>query len=286
MNEESLRLARLPLPAKVLVTLWLLIIGPGYLFGTANIWLKQQSADGEPGLTIDDLRAHFHGMTRTFQPADKVTVNSVMLREVRPAGDMREHLEQGGAAAVRALIKWLEDGARETEFTQGGLAEPNGPSPRDVIKAHCIECHNAGGGDKDDVPYAPTADSDPEFDLVALAAKPEITREVQGLQTVEIKPISIPRLVQVTHVHVLSIPVLTFIVGALFLMTGLPQFIKLMLGPLPMLAIMLDIGSWWAARWVEPFIYVIGAAGALFGATYALQILCILASTWFGRRGA
>jgi len=38
------------------------------------------------------------------------------------------------------------------------------------------------------------------------------------------------------------------------------------------------------ARYVEPFIYVIGAAGALFGAAYALQVLCILGSLWLGKR--
>lgn len=284
MNGEPLRLARLSLPAKLLVTLLVLILGVGYLFGAANILLKHESADGEPGVTIDDLRAHFHGMTRTFKPEDKVTVHSLMLKEVGPRGGMRDYLEQGGEPAVRALIKWLENGALEKEFDQPGLAEPGDPSARDVIKSQCVECHNADGGDMEDLPYAATADSDPEFKLVAEASEPEITREEQGMQTVEIKPISIPRLVQVTHVHILSIPVFTFLVGVLFLMTGLPQFVKLVLTPLPMLAIILDIGSWWAARWVEPFIYVIGAAGALFGVTYALQILCILLSTWFGRR--
>ena len=41
MNWDSMRLATLSLPAKLLVTLFLLIIGPGYLFGTANIMLKE-----------------------------------------------------------------------------------------------------------------------------------------------------------------------------------------------------------------------------------------------------
>jgi hypothetical protein len=286
MNGEPLRLARLSLPAKLLVTLLLLIIGPGYLFGTANILFKHRLADGEPDLTIDDLRAHFHGMTRTFQPEDKVTVNSLMLQEVRPEGGMREYLEKGGEPAVRGLIKWLENAALEAEFAQAGLAEPGDPSARDIIKAQCIECHNADGGDMEDVPYAATADSEPEFNLVSVTAKPEITTEAQGLQTVEIKPISTARLIHVTHAHILSMPIFTFVVGALFLMTGLPQFIKLVLGPLPLLAVLLDIGGWWAARFVEPFIFVIGAAGGLFGATYALQILCILGSMWLGRRDA
>jgi hypothetical protein len=50
-----------------------------------------------------------------------------------------------------------------------------------------------------------------------------------------------------------------------------------------MLATVLDIGGWWLARFAEPFVYMIGAAGAIFGTAFALQILAILASMWFGR---
>ena len=84
MNMNSFRLAAIPVPAKLLVTLLLLIIGPGYLFGVANIYFKHQNADGEPGMTLDDLKASFHGLEKTFQPDDKITVHSVMLEQVRP----------------------------------------------------------------------------------------------------------------------------------------------------------------------------------------------------------
>lgn len=283
MTWDDFRLARLSLPAKLLVTLFLLIVGPGYLFGTANILFKHQNADGQPGLTPDDLRASFHGMTRTFQPDDKVIVNSQMLTEVRPDGSMREYLEDGGEGAVRGLITWLENGAKEEGFAQQGLAEAGDPSAQEIIKAQCVECHNADGGEMADVPYSETADSDPTYELVLSTAKADITVEESGVQTQVIKPITTARLVHVTHAHILSIPVFTLLVGGLFLMTGLPTFLKLIIGPLPMLAVLLDISAWWIARWVEVFIYVIAASGAIFGSFYALQILCILGSLWLGR---
>ena len=87
MIGEDIRVARLSLPAKLLVTLFLLIVGPGYLFGTANIFYKHQLADDKPGLSLDDLRATFHGMERTFQPGDKELVSSRMLTQIRPTGD-------------------------------------------------------------------------------------------------------------------------------------------------------------------------------------------------------
>ena len=54
-----------------------------------------------------------------------------------------------------------------------------------------------------------------------------------------------------THAHVMTVPVFTFVVGVLFLMTGIPQSVKLVLGPLPMLAVLLDISGWWMARYVR-----------------------------------
>jgi hypothetical protein len=207
-----------------------------------------------------------------------------MLKQVRPGGDMREYLDKGGEPAVRGLITWLENAAPETEFAKPGLAEPGDPSAQQIIKAHCVECHNADGGDMEEIPYAATTDSEPEYKLVMATAKPQITIQESGLQTVEIKPTSESKLVHITHIHILTMPIFTFVVGVLFLMTGIPQSIKLLVGPLPMLAVLLDISGWWIARYFEPFIFVIAAAGGLFGATYALQILCVLGSMWLGKK--
>lgn len=283
MDCNALRLARFSLPAKFLLTLFLLLVGPGYLFGVANIVLQHQDADLEPGLSLDDLRRTFHGMEKTVTPQARVTVNSKMLEQVRPGGEMREHLEPGGQTAIRGLITWLASGAREADFAKQGLTEAGDPSARDVIAAHCVECHNADGGDMEDVPYAATAKAVPEYSLVMATATPEYDRHESGPQVLVLAPTSVKRFVHITHVHMLTIPVFTLIVGSLFLLTQFGPKVKLILGPLPMLAVMLDIGSWWLARFLEPCIYVIAAAGAIFGAAYALQVLCILGSMWLGR---
>lgn len=284
MSWDSLRLARLDLPAKLLITLFLAVVGPGYLFGTANILLKHQDADLEPGLGLDDLRRKFHGMEKTVTPDAKITVHSKMLEQVLPGGPMRKHLERGGEPAIRGLITWLEGGASQADFDKTGLAAAGDPSARQVLAAHCVECHHADGGDMEDVPYAAAADAQPDYSLVIKEAKPEFERHESGPQTLTLAPTSVSSLVHITHAHVLTIPVFTLLVGALFLMTGLGEMVKLVLAPLPMLAVLLDISSWWIARFSEPFIYVIAAAGAVFGASYALQILCILGDMWLGRR--
>ncbi len=188
MSFDALRLARLTLPGKLLVTLFVLIVGPGYLFGTANIMLKHQDADGEEGLTLDDLRATFHGLEKVFTPEAEVTVNSTMLEQVRPGGDMREYLEE--EPDIRGLITWLENGAEGDAFVKGDLAEAGDPSARDVLASFCVECHNSDGGDMEDVPFASAADAEPDYAMVLEtdAATPEYERHEAGPQTKYLAP--------------------------------------------------------------------------------------------------
>jgi hypothetical protein len=285
MNCDCLRLARLSVPAKLLVTLFVLLVGPGYLVATLNIYVQHQDADGEEGMSLDDLKRKFHGIQKTIQPDATIEVKSSMLDQVQPDGDMREYLDQGGEAAVRGLFTWLEDKqAAEADFATAGLAEEGDPSAQQILTDYCIECHNSDGGDAEDYSFADSAEAEPDLTLVMDYAEPEITKIEAEATTIDLKPTNEKKLILITHQHILSIPVFTLLVGALFLMTGFGTGIKLVLGPLPMLAVMLDIGSWWLARYSEPFIYVIAASGAIFGAAYGLQILCVLCSTWCGRR--
>jgi hypothetical protein len=225
-------------------------------------------------------------MEKTFTPEAEVLVHSVMLEQVRPGGDMREYLTDD--AATRGLITWLENGAKEGEFDKSGLALPDDPSAKAVLAECCIECHNADGGDMEDVPFAEAYDAEPDYTMVmdTGTADPEYETIEAGPQTKYLAPTSTNRLVHITHAHVLSMPVFAMFVGMLFMMTGWGTGIKLLLGPLPMLALMADIGSWWLARYSEPFIYVIAGAGAVFGAAYALQVLCVLGATWCGKKCA
>jgi hypothetical protein len=284
MTWESFRLARLSVPAKMMITLFLALVGIGYLVATANIYMQHENADLEPGLTLDDLKRNFHGLEKVITPDAKVTVNSLMLEQVREGGDMREYLEPGGEPAIRALISWLEGTASEEDFVKPALFAEGDPSAQQVLTDQCVECHNADGGDSEDIPFADTMDDDAVFvNLVDYIEQDKITEEA-GPQTLVLAPKALKTLVLITHQHILSIPVFTLIVGSLFLMTGFSSAIKTILVPLPMLAVIADIGGWWAARYSEPCVYVIAAAGAVFGTTFGLQILGVFGSMWFGKK--
>ncbi|MFQ5489292.1 MAG: hypothetical protein ACE5GE_01110 [Phycisphaerae bacterium] len=97
-------------------------------------------------------------------------------------------------------------------------------------------------------------------------------------------PQSMAHLLLVSHIHMLAIPVYSLILGGLVLLTSLPAKLRGILAVTPMLALMGDFACWWIGRVVEAAVYVIPITGGIYGLGMALQLLCILGSTWFGRR--
>ncbi|MGQ9591073.1 MAG: hypothetical protein ACUVYA_12350 [Planctomycetota bacterium] len=280
---NAFRLCRLPAAVKATLTAYLALVSLGYLVGTANIYFRHRENDLEPGLGPNDLVRHFHGLRKTVSARSEVPRRSPMLAQVEPGGGMRANLERGGEPAVRTLIRWLERGALEEEFARRGLVEPGDPSPEEVIRANCVSCHNAAGGDKSDVPFAERPDALPAYALVAkeaVAPAPEIR---EGSEEIYLPPIGIGRLVHVTHTHVFTIPTFVLAVAVLFFLSGVSPRAKAILGPIPILAVCLDLGSWWLARPIAAFAYAIAAAGAILAAALALQVLAILWSLWIER---
>lgn len=283
MNDEThamfhYRLGALPFYAKVTLTLFLVLVGGGYLVATGNVYYKHNEADLVPGMSLDDLRAAFHGMDQ--EVTEERHKDSEMLKMVAPGGPMRRFLDKGGPAAVETLMSWLEDGAPREKFTEAGAYVEGGPSPQAVIKNQCVECHHAAGGEMKDVPYATDADSLPQYTMVIVEAEPEVTT---SSQVMHLSPPGIAELVHTTHAHILTIPVFTLAMALLFMGTGWGPKTKLILMPLPMLATLLDIASWWLARPIEPFIYLTAAAGALFALSFGLQVLLVFGALWFGQ---
>ena len=247
------RLANLPLPAKLLLTPFLALIGVGYFVAMLNIYEHHADADLEAGLTFNDLRRVYHGIDKVVASKTQERTPSPMQKMTGPGGKMRTKLEKGGEAAVRALTSWLADGARESDFARPGVYHSGDPSVKQVIAERCIECHNAADGEESDVPYAQSAAAEPEYSLVIKEAAPESGPVATEAKTMHLAPTGVAELVQITHAHILAMPVFVVIIGSLFLLTGLPENVKLLLAPLPMLVMCVDFASWWLAR---PFEHV------------------------------
>lgn len=286
----------LPGSARALLTLFLLLVGGGYMMALGNLYYQHRLKDNKPELSFDDLRLNFHGGEIATTPTAGMRVApadaSIMLKQILPGGKMRKNLEEGGPPAIRTLETWLADGAKESTFDKTGLVEPDDPSPKNVIEDNCVLCHSPYG-DKPDAAFAGDDDV-PTYALVIQYAAPGTAAAAASTQPTSAPaanantrykpPQSIAHLFLISHVHMLSIPVFTLIVGMLFVFTGLPAAIKTPLAVVPMLALVCDFSCWWLARVWEPAAYGIAAAGAVFGSALAIQILTVLGSMWFGRR--
>ena len=278
------RLVSMSLPARLTVTLFLMLVGSGYLVAVVNIYAHHHNADLDPKMSIDDIRRVYHGLTKSVTSEARSNQPSRMLKAVSPGGKMRKRLEAGGPEAVRALMGWLEQGAKEADFARAELFLPGDPSAREVIARNCAKCHNATDGEEADKPWAKDKQSLPQFALVAKYAQPAEGPVEKKTELVYLAPDDWKELVQVTHAHVFTIPLFSLVVTGLFLLTGLGPKAKLLIAPLPLLATLVELASWWLARPFEPFIYLIAVSGAIFGLSLAIQILCVFGSIWFGRK--
>ncbi len=279
-------LSSLPRSAKWLLTLFLLLVGAGYLVALGNLYHRHGLADGREGLSLDDLRVTFHGLDIKDDAPAGEGARSRMLEMVEPGGEMRKHLSDGGPPAIRALETWLGRGATKAEFDLADLAQAGDPSARAAIDSNCLLCHNPDG-EKADAPYGPDMFTI-DYDMVYLFAAPG-TAVMTSSSTTGTVPTKGPQtqahLFLVTHIHMLSIPVFTLIVSGLFLLADeVSRNLKNALGVVPMLMLVFDFSSWWLARISEPLIYIIVAAGAAYGVTFGFQLLAVAYSIWLGKR--
>lgn len=261
-------LSTLPTSARLMITAFLAIIGSGYLLAVANVFYSHQMADGKPGVTLDDIRAVYAGMDVSAAAEE---VPSRMLTMIR--GEMRQYFSSDANFSV--LEEWLKSGGKEASLTEGKTRV----NPQRVLLIDCMRCHAQGTGTQisNEAPFGPD-----EFNVdYAMISRFVTASESKAKGMLRAAPqYSISRLVLVSHQHMLAIPVFTLLVGLMFMTTRLPGGVRAVLMPLPMLALVLDFSGWWLARIADASVYVIAAAGGLFGLTFGAQILCILVELW------
>jgi hypothetical protein len=252
-----------------MLTAFLIIIGFGYLAAVANIHHRHQLADGREGMSLDDIRAVYGGLAASREAGAEVP--SRMLTMIR--GAMREYLSSDEDFSV--LEGWLKAGAAPAALDQGAGRQ----TPRRVLLRNCLRCHARSTGTE----ISRQSDfGEDEFDVDPARLARFTAAGPQATTGPAVVPpqYTLPRLVLVSHIHMLAIPVFALVVGALFAVSRFPPRPRAVLTPLPMLGLVIDFGSWWLARVSGGFIVGIAAAGAAFGVAFGLQLLVILVDLW------
>ncbi|MFO0846041.1 MAG: hypothetical protein U0797_27275 [Gemmataceae bacterium] len=203
-----------------------------------------------------------------------------------------QELRKEREAEKAVVLAWLKEGRADPsafEADKFSLAEElaklpvtkdyrfedNGPCVK--IKAlwgdRCARCHMKEGG----------------VDAKASAFPLEKPEEILKYNKVEeASAMSLTKLAQTTHVHLLGFSMLYGLTGVILALTSYPGVIRLLLAPLPLLAQVVDISCWWLARLDAPhgptFALLIPLTGAVVGGSLGLHILLTL---WdlFGKVG-
>ena len=113
-------LADLSFPLKSLFTGYLLAIGLGLLMAGAQIMLTHGMADGEMGLSVDDIIYSYHG-NHDGEQASKLVAKLY--------GSMKDNATP---EARIELLKWADSGAPVSEWE--GKIKP-------IIEENCSPCH-------------------------------------------------------------------------------------------------------------------------------------------------
>lgn len=119
MKETSwINLPSLSVPVKALFTGYILVVGLGLMMAGAQIMLTHGMADGEVGLSIDDVVYSYYGNREGSKLEAKL--NGSMKDKATPDENL-------------AMIKWAREGAPEAQWES---------KIKPIVEAKCAMCHS------------------------------------------------------------------------------------------------------------------------------------------------
>jgi hypothetical protein len=177
-----------------------------------------------------------------------------------------------------ALIEWLHAGADKKAYEDdkfklstelaakpitASFVEGEGDAKyakiRSIITDRCARCHSDGAG------FGAAQYPLTDWDEISLYIQQE---KGTGM--------SLPKLAQTSHVHLLGFAMLWGLTGFVFALSSFPTWLRLIVAPAALIAQMLDISFWWLARidTLGPtFAKAITISGGVVGLALAIQIL-------------
>ena len=89
-------------------------------------------------------------------------------------------------------------------------------------------------------------------------------------------------MVRVSHVHLLGITFMFFIMGTIFSHAYLrPVWLKCVIIGIPFVSILCDILSWYLTKVFAGFAYIVVSCGALMGMSFGAMVVISLLQMWF-----
>jgi len=152
-------------------------------------------------------------------------------------------------ADYNSVKTWLKAGARESDF--GAV--------KTVFDGSCVGCHS----------------TDARTGGVSLQTYPEVSEVLRTDSGM-----SISRLVSLSHLHVMGILSLVFLLCLVFSFTSFAEPLKIAVMAFSLGSIVADIGSWWLAKFVASLAPLVILGGACVAIAFLALILLPLYDLW------
>lgn len=235
------------LPMRIAISCFAVVILLGLVAAEGNIYFQVAPIDGKAGLSLHDVRLQFAG-------GEGPSLLGVMID-----GEMRPNLGDNEAQRVKngqIIHKWIDANAPENIFHRDILP---------ILKPNCVDCHSPGG----------TMERSPlvTYDDAARVARPRFRA-----------PMDYGRLSVISHIHLFGMGLFVFILAVLFNVSRFPMRIKALLTAIPFVGIVLNIGSWWLARFAPAFVYTIAIGGGMLTVGSIALALLLLIDQWLPRK--
>lgn len=309
------KLRELSLPTRLAIAAFLVSVGIGYFSALVQLHF-QHASPGKMLPDAEDAVQVFHGREKMSQ-LEKLLVadegkpfngsgtmrNTFTSRSAGWTGAINKRARQKGISLGKAeselraerdgerlaLISWIAGGADKCSFENNVFMMPKALEKvaiteefveRDeadgtikvkiasILEKRCSRCHAEGVGG-----------SAAQFPLDNW----EQLHEYCEVQTAT-SAISIQKLAQTTHIHLLGFAMLYGLTGVIFSFSSYPTWVRAILSPWPLLIQVADISFWWLARLDPAFAHAIVISGSLVALGVFLQITLSLANM-FGRTG-
>ncbi|MEW6562440.1 MAG: hypothetical protein AB1400_04330 [Pseudomonadota bacterium] len=148
------------------------------------------------------------------------------------------------------VVAWLKDAAPQADFE---------PKIKPILQKTCLGCHVQSSGMN--LPDFSTYEGLHKFAEVDTG-------------------MSLASLLKLSHIHLFGISLLLFALGWIFIQCEINVHFKRFLVVSPMLAVFVDILSWFLTKWDPVYAYTVVVAGAVLGFSMAMQILISLYQIW------
>lgn len=307
-------LCKLNLASRLVIAAFLVSVSIGYFSALVQLHF-QHASPGKLLPEADDAADIYHGRTgmsqlerllvadegkpfngsgsmrQTFTSKSAGWRSAINRRAKEKKCDLRraeEELRSERNGERLAIVDWIRAGASRASYEENNHvlsaplfhqpitsefvdAGPDG-TPRvkiaSIVESRCARCHSDG-----------KSGQAAQFAL----DKWEQLHEYCEVETTD-GGMSLKKLTQSTHVHLLGFAMLYGLTGLIFSLTRYPGWLRATLGPFVLLAQMADISMWWLARADPAFARAIVLTGGAVATGLFLQVVLSLFDL-FGRLG-